>query len=124
MPMKCPTCHALAYVSYIAHHPDYTERRRKCDRCGLSFVTHERYAGGNRPERRHIDAPVLHPDLTRREAEVLALLAEGKTNREIGVELGISAHTVKNHLERVYAKLEVTTRLEAALWAVQHWEEL
>jgi DNA-binding CsgD family transcriptional regulator len=52
--------------------------------------------------------------LTRREAEVLAWVAEGKTNAEIGGILGLSSRTVGKHLERVYAKLGVETRTAAA----------
>jgi RNA polymerase sigma factor (sigma-70 family) len=51
--------------------------------------------------------------LTRREREILALVAEGMTNAEIGARLWISAGTVRRHLENVYAKLEVHTRTAA-----------
>ena len=51
--------------------------------------------------------------LTGREQEVLALVAEGLTNAEIGALLWISAGTVRRHLENVYAKLEVHTRTAA-----------
>lgn len=51
--------------------------------------------------------------LTAREREVLHWLRLGKTNEEIGLILGISRHTVKNHLERIYQKLGVHSRYEA-----------
>ena len=51
--------------------------------------------------------------LTRREREVLALVAEGMTNAEIGALLWISAGTVRRHLENAYSKLEVHTRTAA-----------
>ena len=51
--------------------------------------------------------------LTRREREVLALVAEGLTNAEVGALLWISAGTVRRHLQNVYAKLEVHTRTAA-----------
>ena len=55
--------------------------------------------------------------LTAREREVLDLLARGRSNRDIGEELFITPKTVKNHLSRVYEKLEVHSRAEAiALW--------
>lgn len=53
--------------------------------------------------------------LTRRETEVARWLAEGKTNAEIGHILGISAATVKNHVEHILYKLRVESRLAAAL---------
>ncbi|TPE48550.1 LuxR family transcriptional regulator [Amaricoccus solimangrovi] len=55
------------------------------------------------------------PALSRREVEVLAWVARGKSNAAIGAILGISAHTVDAHLRRVYAKLGVFDRISAAL---------
>jgi DNA-binding NarL/FixJ family response regulator len=57
--------------------------------------------------------------LTRREHEVLTLLAHGRSNKRIGYELGISEKTVKTHVGHVFAKLGVTDRTQAALLAVQ-----
>ena len=52
-------------------------------------------------------------DITEREAEVLCWVALGKTNPEIGSILNISAFTVKNHMQRVFKKLNVTNRAQA-----------
>jgi DNA-binding CsgD family transcriptional regulator len=54
------------------------------------------------------------PRLTRREREILNLVAEGKTNVEIAEELWVSPSTVRKHLENVYGKLGVHTRTAAA----------
>ena len=51
--------------------------------------------------------------LTAREREVLVLLAEGRTNREIAAALSVTLATVKSHLVRIYAKLEASNRNEA-----------
>ncbi len=51
--------------------------------------------------------------LTPRELEILACLGEGMSNKEVARKLGISAHTVKFHLEAVFAKLDATSRAEA-----------
>ncbi len=51
--------------------------------------------------------------LTSREAQILALLAEGLVNKEIAARLGISRHTVKTHLAALFHKLGVSTRAEA-----------
>ena len=51
--------------------------------------------------------------LTPREREILTLLGEGLVNKEIGVGLGISEHTVKTHLAAIYEKLEASNRAEA-----------
>jgi len=57
--------------------------------------------------------PVLARPLSAREEEILHWLREGKSNSEIGMILGISAMTVKNHLQRVYRVLGVSTRAHA-----------
>jgi NarL family two-component system response regulator LiaR len=58
-------------------------------------------------------------ELTRREREVLELLARGRSNKRIAYELGISEKTVKTHVGHLFAKLGVTDRTQAALLAVQ-----
>ena len=60
----------------------------------------------------------LPPGLTRREADVLAWLAEGKANAAIGTILGISARTVDKHLEHIYQKLGVEGRTGAVAVAL------
>jgi DNA-binding CsgD family transcriptional regulator len=58
--------------------------------------------------------------LSRREIEVLRLLGEGLTNKQIGERLFISPKTVEHHLGRSYSKLEVTSRAQAAAYAARH----
>ena len=55
----------------------------------------------------------LSPLLTPRELEILAAIGEGLSNKEVARRLGISAHTVKFHLEAIFAKLHAGTRAEA-----------
>lgn len=57
--------------------------------------------------------------LTPREMDVLRLVVEGKTNQNIGVLLGISEKTVEKYLYAIFTKLEVTSRVEAAVYAVR-----
>jgi DNA-binding NarL/FixJ family response regulator len=57
--------------------------------------------------------------LTNRELDVLRLVADGRTNLEIAKSLGISVKTVEKHLEGVYTKLGVASRVEAAVHAVR-----
>ena len=66
-----------------------------------------------RPEQ--VDAPF--PELTEREAEVLGLMADGRDNRSIAAELGVSAKTVANHVSHVLTKLQARDRVEAVLRA-------
>jgi DNA-binding NarL/FixJ family response regulator len=58
--------------------------------------------------------------LTGREREVLGLLADGRSNREIARLLGVSEKTIKTHVSAVLAKLGVADRTQAALLAVRH----
>lgn len=58
--------------------------------------------------------------LTRREREILIMVAEGAANREIADKLFISRHTVKTHLHNVFKKINASSRSQAALWAVKN----
>jgi len=58
-------------------------------------------------------------DLTPRERDVLALIAQGRSNKRIAFELGISEKTVKTHVGHMFGKLGVTDRTQAAVLAVQ-----
>ncbi|MFF0575200.1 response regulator [Streptosporangium saharense] len=63
--------------------------------------------------------PPMTP-LTEREREVLALIASGRSNREIARELTVAEKTVKTHVSNVLMKLGVQDRTQAALYAVRH----
>jgi len=58
--------------------------------------------------------------LTQREGEVLKHLANGLTNKEIAMSLGISYETVKEHVQHILRKIGVTDRTQAAVWAVRN----
>ena len=58
--------------------------------------------------------------LTPREYEVLTLVADGRSNREIGAALFISDRTVARHLTNIYNKIDVTSRTQAARYAIDH----
>lgn len=76
-----------------------------------------------RARHKRVDASLLTSlSLTRREAEVLALLAKGETNKEIAVRLDVNPSTVKKHLEHIYEKLGVHTRTAAAATALSATE--
>ncbi|MEW2634463.1 response regulator transcription factor [Streptomyces sp. NPDC048389] len=59
-------------------------------------------------------------NLTEREREVLALIADGRSNREIARALVLSEKTVKTHVSNILMKLDLADRTQAALWAVRH----
>lgn len=58
--------------------------------------------------------------LTPRQLEVLDLLTAGMTNRHIARALGITEKTVKNHMQAIFARLHVSDRTQAAVFAVRH----
>jgi len=59
------------------------------------------------------------PRLTQREQEVLGLVAQGKSNKEIAAALGIAENTVKNHLKNILEKLHLENRVQAATFALR-----
>lgn len=58
-------------------------------------------------------------DLSPRELEILQLVLAGKTNKAIASEIYVSAKTVEFHLDKLYKKIGVQTRMMAGIWAVQ-----
>ena len=87
-------------------------------------------AGGLAPNARPAAAPssrtndrgvqLMASMLTRREREVLELLAAGATSEQLADELSLSPHTVRTHIQNIMSKLQVHSRLEAATLAVRH----
>ncbi|HEX7262659.1 MAG TPA: HD domain-containing phosphohydrolase [Candidatus Dormibacteraeota bacterium] len=73
-------------------------------------------AAGHRVARRH----AWPAGLTAREVEILGMVARGSSNRELAQQLHISEKTVRNHLEHIYAKAEVSNRTGAILFAIEH----
>lgn len=71
------------------------------------------YFGTSRPTA----PPQLFPDLTEREREILALIAQGYTNPSIAEKLVLSPKTVRNHVSNIFSKLQVAGRAEAIIRA-------
>ncbi|HEY3268899.1 MAG TPA: response regulator transcription factor [Armatimonadota bacterium] len=69
-------------------------------------------------ELRRLKEPIA-PSITTRETQILTLLTRGLSNCEIATKLGIQENTVKSHLSRLFEKLGVTDRLQAALYGVR-----
>jgi DNA-binding NarL/FixJ family response regulator len=69
----------------------------------------------------HLEIPAARrKGLTDRECEVLRLVAEGRTNRQIAEELVLSEHTIARHLSNIFTKLGVHSRTAAAAFAFEH----
>lgn len=103
---------AVAYVVKSAHPDDLASAIRQA-------FEHSVYFAGARPA-----APVAATrvsaevsELTRREREILRLVAEGHSNAKLAKMLWVTEQTVKFHLSNVYRKLDVSNRTEAARWA-------
>ncbi|MFS8204747.1 response regulator [Streptomyces sp. CWNU-52B] len=79
-----------------------------------------RLRAGDQPK----EEPDGLPGLTEREREILALIGEGLTNRQIGQRLFLAEKTVKNHISRLLAKLGVERRIQAAVIATQAQDRL
>jgi DNA-binding NarL/FixJ family response regulator len=69
------------------------------------------------PSRASLHAsPAAAPVLTPRELQVLRLVAQGLTNRDIALRLVLSEHTVRRHLANIFRKLNLSSRTAAAAW--------
>jgi DNA-binding NarL/FixJ family response regulator len=72
-----------------------------------------------RPDQGSAQVPEVRDELTSREIDILQLVAEGKTNKEIASTLVISENTVKIHLRNILEKLHLQNRIQAAVYAVR-----
>jgi ATP/maltotriose-dependent transcriptional regulator MalT len=75
---------------------------------------------GAKPDLARLSSPTPGHGLSRRELEVLRLVASGKSNREIAGALVISEHTVARHVQNIFAKLGVSSRAAATAFAFEH----
>jgi DNA-binding NarL/FixJ family response regulator len=73
------------------------------------------------PKQRKVD-PTVENRMTKREGDVVRLAVEGLSNREIARELGLTEHTVKNYLFRIFDKLGVSNRVELVLSCLRQEE--
>ncbi|MGI8799926.1 MAG: response regulator transcription factor [Pseudonocardia sp.] len=67
-----------------------------------------------------LDWPGRREGLTDREAEILALITQGKSNAEVAALTFLSPNTVKSYIRTVYRKIDVASRTQAVLWGVNH----
>jgi DNA-binding CsgD family transcriptional regulator len=97
---------------------DELDREVGAGRLDADAVTAVLGAAGQRS--REPARPELPAGLTMREVEVLRLIARGQSNRQAAQELGVSPKTVGHHVQHVYAKIGVSTRAGAAVFAMEH----
>jgi DNA-binding NarL/FixJ family response regulator len=106
---------ATAYVVKTAHPDDLAVAVRQAHGQSLFFASGRDHATPS-PAASVPD----HIALTRRETEILRLVGEGKSNRQLARALWVTEQTVKFHLSNVYRKLDVSNRTEASRWAQLH----
>lgn len=88
---------------------------------GDTFIQHDlRPMLKKRMNDRATSLNTFEEKLTKREIEVLKLLAEGLFNKEIAYTLNISEKTVKNHVSNIFKKINVSDRTQAAVYAIKH----
>jgi DNA-binding NarL/FixJ family response regulator len=104
---------AIAYVLKTAHPDDFAAAIRQ------SFE-HSVFKAGTHAPPPHTETAEFGGDtrgLTRRELEILRLVAEGHSNAQLAKMLWVTEQTVKFHLSNIYRKLDVSNRTEASRWA-------
>jgi DNA-binding NarL/FixJ family response regulator len=114
---------AAGVINKSAHPQEIVEAIRRVRSGELAQPANEivallRLAGAERERTREVQATL--EQLTPREREVLALLAEGLDNKAIAERLFISAETARAHVVRLLAKLNVESRLQAGIFAIRH----
>jgi NarL family two-component system response regulator LiaR len=109
-------------ISYILKDIDMDELAEAIRRAARAEVTlHPRVASRILQELQGSKREEVNPftELTKREMEVLKLIAKGLNNREIAEQLVISEHTVKGHVSNIFSKLHLADRTQAAVYAWQ-----
>jgi DNA-binding NarL/FixJ family response regulator len=109
---------AAAYVLKSAHPDDLASAVRQAFTHSVYFAPPAGYWNGQQQRTGTMSAD--RADLTKREREILQLVAEGYSNAQLARMLWVTEQTVKFHLSNVYRKLNVSNRTEAARWAQLH----
>jgi DNA-binding NarL/FixJ family response regulator len=108
---------AVAYVVKTAQAADLASAVRQAFDHSLYLA---RRSGNGEPGSGNSKPVVDSRGLTRRELEILRLVAEGYSNAQLATMLWVTEQTVKFHLSNVYRKLQVSNRTEASTWAQRH----
>ncbi|GAC1302330.1 MAG: response regulator transcription factor [Vulcanimicrobiaceae bacterium] len=117
MMQRCLAHGAEAYIVKDISPPELV-RAMKTVAEGQSYVD-PRVAGGLLRRRSQNGGKPDIMELSAREAEVLKLIAEGLANKQISARLHLSEKTVKNHVSRIFSKLNISARTQAAVHAIR-----
>jgi two-component system, NarL family, response regulator DegU len=114
----------IAYVLKTAHPADVAATIRQTFDHSVFLANVHGNGNGNAnglvPDAERELADHADVGLTRREREILALVSEGYSNRELAKMIWVTEQTVKFHLSNIYRKLDVSNRTEASRWAHKH----
>ncbi|UCF96952.1 MAG: AAA family ATPase [Spirochaetaceae bacterium] len=117
-------CHDFARFLLNRHHKEDSEEAIALLKEGLALANRFGMSPLKEKTAKLLEASSSYPSLpdrlTRREVEVLRLLATGKTNQEIASELFIADRTAANHVSNIFAKIKCGNRVEAAAYAHRH----
>ena len=107
---------ASVYCIKTAEHADLAAAIRQAFEQSI-YLAHDGFEAALQPTPANAQADSRSHDLTRRELEILCLVAEGHSNSQLARMLWVTEQTVKFHLSNIYRKLGVANRTEASRWA-------
>ncbi|MEA2664202.1 MAG: hypothetical protein QOI11_1146 [Candidatus Eremiobacteraeota bacterium] len=112
-------CLACGVDGYIVKDISPGELMRACKAVSRGETYFDPRVAGGLLRRLKSERPA-DDELSLRESEIIRLIASGLSNREIGDRLILSEKTVKNHISRIFAKLQITARTQAAIYAIRN----
>ena len=113
---RCIACGVDGYIVKNVMAPEFIRACKSLARGESYFDPH---LAGELLRKLRSGAPA-QDELTIREGEVIRLIAIGRSNKEIGQELFLAEKTVKNHITRIFSKIQVTVRTQAAIYAIRN----
>ncbi len=112
-------CLACGVDGYVVKDISPGELIRACKAVSRGETYYDPRVAGGLLRRLKSERPA-EDELSLRESEIIRLIACGLSNREIGDRLILSEKTVKNHISRIFAKLQITARTQAAIYAIRN----
>jgi RNA polymerase sigma factor (sigma-70 family) len=107
---------AVGYLDKDARAEQLIDAIRRAASGESLFDEHQK----RRAQRWHEDVEKKWNNLSERERQILRLMANGASNKEISAKLSVAESTVEKHLERIYQKLEVSSRPKAVIWGIEN----
>jgi two-component system, NarL family, response regulator DevR len=112
-------CLACGVDGYVVKDVSPGELIRACKAVSRGETYYDPRVAGGLLRRLKSERPA-DDELSLRESEIIRLIACGLSNREIGDRLILSEKTVKNHISRIFSKLQITARTQAAIYAIRN----